>query len=120
MKKLILAAVTVGAFAGGAAFAQPTSGVQPGYTNPEYGPQIYGNSGWTPEQAAPYGVYPYGFPNVLNNQALILSDGRYVLPQYQQAPQYQIASPYPRTSRDRDGDGVRNSRDNYPNDPRYR
>jgi hypothetical protein len=118
MKKLILAAVTVGAFASGAAFAQATTGVQPGYTHPELGPQIYGNSGWTPDQAAPYGSV-YSFPNVLN-QALILSDGRYVLPQYQQAPQYQIASPYPRTSRDRDGDGVRNSRDNYPNDPRYR
>ena len=30
------------------------------------------------------------------------------------------ASAYPRTSRDRDGDGVRNNRDRYPDDPRYR
>lgn len=29
-------------------------------------------------------------------------------------------TPYPRTSRDRDGDGVPNSRDRYPDDPRYR
>lgn len=31
-----------------------------------------------------------------------------------------IATPYPPTRRDRDGDGVRNSRDRYPDDPRYR
>jgi len=56
------------------------------------------------------GYYPwangYGLPS-------IIADGRW-------GQNYGYQSQYPRTSRDRDGDGVRNNRDRYPDDPRYR
>jgi hypothetical protein len=45
----------------------------------------------------------YGLPS-------IIADGRW-------GQNYGYASPYPRTDRDRDGDGVRNNRDRYPDDP---
>ena len=115
MKKLILVLAGAAALAGGTAFAQATSpdftGVQPGVTHPEY-PQAYGNSGWTPDKA--YG-YNNGYPYNRGQLPYILSDGRLVVPQ---VPQY--VTPYARTNRDRDGDGIRNSRDRYPDDPRYR
>lgn len=50
------------------------------------------------------GVYPWG--TVLQG-----------VPYYGGVP---YAALYPRTSRDRDGDGIRNRRDRYPDDPRYR
>ena len=74
----------------------------------------------------------------LNNPALVMGDEGWAQFQRQQqqrlgapgyyntwpyaAQQYPYAyrSPYERTQRDRDGDGVRNSRDRYPDDPRYR
>lgn len=40
-------------------------------------------------------------------------DGRYYVP-------HTFVTPYAPTRRDRDGDGIRNSRDRYPDDPRYR
>ena len=55
---------------------------------------LYGNNNY----GETYGYNNYGYNN--NN--------------------YGYTSPYPRTSRDRDGDGVPNSRDRYPDDPRYR
>ena len=122
MKKLILVVAAAASLAGGAAFAQATSpqftGVQ-GSTHPEY-PNPYGNGGWTPDMA--YGSGPSGGSQVTPRwyypgAPIILSDGRLITqPQYQS----QYVTPYQPTTRDRDGDGVRNSRDRYPDDPRYR
>jgi hypothetical protein len=78
-------------------------------SNGNYDPRIA-------QENAARGIYPYvpgtyaypgvyGYPQVLANGQLVQP---YALGQY------------PRTSRDRDGDGVRNSRDRYPDDPRYR
>ena len=58
--------------------------------------QQSGNSRYWPYSSAPYAGLPYAWG----------------------VPQYQ--APYARSERDRDGDGVRNSRDRYPDDPRYR
>jgi hypothetical protein len=114
MKKLIIAAtIAAGTLGTGAVFAQADhTGTQPGYVNPQYGPQVYGNSGWTPDRA--YGGNVYVVPNIIG-QAQILSDGRFVVP----GALYGY-SQYERTNRDRDGDGIRNNRDRYPDDPRYR
>jgi hypothetical protein len=64
-----------------------------------------------------YGYYPwgnaYGLPGVI-------ADGRWGQNYGYNNTPYAYASPYARTERDRDGDGVRNSRDRYPDDPRYR
>jgi hypothetical protein len=62
------------------------------------------------------GIYPpnygyYGYGGVYGLPSVIAGN--------QWGQQYGFTSPYPRTSRDRDGDGVRNSRDRYPDDPRY-
>jgi hypothetical protein len=62
-----------------------------------------------------YCGYPYyGQLGSLSQLPLILSDGRLAI------PQQQFVAPYSRTQRDRDGEGIRNSRDRYPDDPRYR
>jgi hypothetical protein len=112
MKKLILVLAATATLAGGQALAQANlpqfTGVQPGVTHPEY-PQAYGNSGWTPDMAYGNNNYPYHSGQV----PFVLSDGRWVLPQA-------VVPAYRPSSRDRDGDGVRNSRDRYPDDPRYR
>ena len=65
------------------------------------------------QENAARGIYPqgayyggiYGFPQIIANGQLV---------------QPHIFGQYPRTNRDRDGDGVRNSRDRYPDDGRYR
>ena len=110
MKKLMYAMAATGALLATGAFAQADSpqftGVQPGITHPDRGGYIYGNSGWTPEQMA--GNNAEG--------SLLYGDGLYVQRQYRQ--QYQPR--FDRTPRDRDGDGVRNRQDRFPDDPRYR
>jgi hypothetical protein len=117
MKKLILALAAVAGLSAGTAFAQANSpqftGVQPGTTHPQY-PNPWGNSGWTPDMAygSDHNVYPRSYPYHLSQAPWLLSDGRWINRQY--------VTPYARTTRDRDGDGVRNSRDRYPDDPRYR
>lgn len=117
MKKLIYVLAAASALAGGAAFAQATdpqfTGVQQGNTQPQY-PNPYGNSGWTPDMAYGGNGNVYIYPRAYGVEQLpyILSDGRWGSQQY--------VTPYARTNRDRDGDGVRNSRDRYPDDPRYR
>lgn len=108
MKKHILTAAAIGLLAAGGAMAQPNN-LQPG--DPAYGGQIYGNSGWTPDQAYG-GQNVWVYPNIIS-QSQILRDGRYVVPGY-------YGSQYERSRRDRDGDGIRNNRDRYPDDPRYR
>ena len=107
MKKRIHFALFAAALTAGSAFAQinPNSErsnpAQPGIVHPENAP-AYGNSGWTIEQD----LYNGGRPLVQPEQ------------RYRSWERW--ASAYPRTSRDRDGDGVRNNRDRYPDDPRYR
>ncbi len=106
MNKFIHFALLASALATGPAFAQADSErfnpTQPGIAHPEVDTPAYGNSGWTLEQD----LYNGGRPIVAPSQ------GRRALERR--------ASPYPRTSRDRDGDGVPNRRDRYPDDRRYR
>ena len=115
MKRHIYALAAVASLFASGAFAQATdprfTGVQPGIAHPETLPQPYGNSGWTVDQA--YGSNGAGPAWGADLGGVQLSDGRWVAPQY-----YQY-SRYPRTRRDRDGDGVPNNRDRYPDDPRY-
>jgi hypothetical protein len=116
---LALGAASTGAFADAECQAGSAWGGKPGCGNsvvvPQAQPQVYGGhdqgaSGWSPDMAYGQQGYYYGLPGVLGQ---ILADGRVV-------PQYQYQAPYARTDRDRDGDGIRNNRDRYPDDPRYR
>jgi hypothetical protein len=109
MRKLMLSVFAVAGFAAGAAFAQSGDAEsQAGSawrSNPDsvYGPvpgtaEYYGNSGWPPA-----------------DQRVYDSRSRRYGPADRSAPVY----PYVQPSRgDRDGDGVRNRRDRYPDDPR--
>ena len=113
MKKMMTVLLAAAALAG-AGMAQADQGacVTRGIcdnVNPEAGGDAYGNydvrlaeqRGLVPPGTAAANGYGYGWgPGYYGwNQA--------------------YATPYPRTSRDRDGDGVRNNRDRYPDDPRY-
>jgi len=115
MKKMLTVLLAVAAL-GGAGLAQADQGacVTRGICdniNPEAGGDEHGNydvrlaeqRGLVPPgtAAANSGYYGYGWGNW----------GNWGQP---------YASAFPRTSRDRDGDGVRNNRDRYPDDPRYR
>lgn len=129
MKKLIYVAAAAAALMAGGAFAQgdaecqagaaygPKPGCDSAATPPAsayYGNRVYGNSGWTPEQAygGNYGnVLPYVLGSALGG--VLLNDGRWV-----SSNNYAYNTPYPRTRRDRDGDGVPNWQDRYPDDPR--
>jgi hypothetical protein len=110
MRKLVLSMIAVASLAASAAFAQSGDAEsQSGSawrSNPDYGPvpgtpEYYGNSGWPPVQQP----QPYGYDN----------RGRAVPYAYRGAPAYRHLQP---SRRDRDGDGVRNSRDRYPDNPR--
>lgn len=122
MKKLILTVALAGA--AGLAMAQSGSAECAGAaSNPNAfpdscfgGAQGRPNQGYRLFQGVPYGSYgvtPYG--GYANNPwgvvAQALPYGTYPVP---------YASQYPRTRNDRDGDGIRNRRDRYPDDPRYR
>ena len=120
MKKLIMTAAAAAALTGmGGAFAQSAE-CQPGIfghstmpgcqSNPNVGIEDHG-WGWGSKLFG-YGGYPQGQP-------LVLADGRVIIPQYV-LPQQQVLPQFQPSRRDRDGDGVRNSRDRYPDDPRYR
>lgn len=131
MKKPVLAIAAVIALGAGSVFAQANV-VGNGMPDPpaEVAPHdVYGNSGWTPEQA-----YGYGVPNRSYRGVYALPDGRLVVPQAYANNNY-VYRPYASRGRigdidgdgvrdrrdtDRDGDGVRNSRDRYPDDYRYR
>jgi hypothetical protein len=110
MRKLVLSMIAVASLAASAAFAQSGDAEsQSGSawrSNPDYGPvpgtpEYYGNSGWPPVQQPQL----YGYDN----------RGRAVPYAYRGAPAYRHLQP---SRRDRDGDGVRNSRDRYPDNPR--
>jgi hypothetical protein len=114
MKKLIIAAAALAAtLAGTSSFAQSGSaGCQAGSgwgssapgcndASNTYPPaDALGNSGWTPP-------------------AYIYTPSRGYVP-YAGSPYYSYNVPrYSRNRRDRDGDGIPNSRDRYPDDPRW-
>ena len=115
MKRLVIAALAASSLAGGAVLAQSaqenSNAQQFSVPHPERGGYIYGNSGWTPDQV--YGG-SQNYPSYLGNQLpnIIAGSGALVLPQA--VPQYQPSRG------DRDGDGVRNRADRYPDNPRYR
>jgi hypothetical protein len=105
MKKLMLSALAVASLWAGGAFAQSAEELAgsawrpPVYNGQIPGtPEYYGNSGWPPLQQQPY---VYG--------------NRYYVP-YATVPAYPYV-PYARTRSDRDGDGIPNRRDRYPDDP---
>jgi hypothetical protein len=112
MKKLIYAAAAIAALvAAGPSFAQSAEcqagsawGAQPGCDSASMPPSVYGNSGWPPAGAG-Y-TYPY----------LAQALPQFVTPYAYSVPRSQRVYP---SRRDRDGDGVRNSQDRYPDDPRY-
>ena len=107
MKKLMLSALVVASLSAGAAFAQAadeqagSSWRPPVYNGPVPGtPEYYGNSGWSPLQLQ----QPYVYGN------------RYYVP-YSTAPAYPYVPYANRRRGDRDGDGIPNRRDRYPDDP---
>lgn len=113
MKKLIVSALLAAGLAavGGTAFAQAAEGQagsayrQPGAA--DYGPvpgtaDYYCNSGFCPP------------PTVYYDGRRVYSRPYAAAPVY---PHYPYATPYARTQRDRDGDGVINRRDRFPDDP---
>lgn len=116
MKKLIVALAVAGA--AGMAMAQSGSAECAGAASnpnafPDYcfgGPQGRPYSGYQVFRGPGYNVTPYG--GYGNPWGIIAQ----ALP-YGTVP---YASQYPRTRNDRDGDGIRNRRDRYPDDPRYR
>lgn len=105
MKKAFIAAAALAALAaGGAAMAQGSAQCQADpdscSSTPSYGyrgPNVYVQPGVRIAQ----GARPYAY-----NQ-------QYAQPRYRQWQR----TPYARTRRDHDGDGVPNWRDRYPNDP---
>jgi len=107
MRKLMLSMIAVASLAAGSVFAQDAgtlAGSAWSAPNPQvYGPvpgspDYYGNSGWPP-QPQPY---------VYDNRAYVPYTYRNNVPAY----------PYVRPRRgDRDGDGIPNRRDRYPDDP---
>lgn len=134
MKKLMLSLAAVAALASGGAWAQGADcqagsawGTPPGCGNPSDNTLIYGNnSGWPPANG---NVYSYGYalpgvlgalglPQVINNGSVYTTpDGRRVYVDPNTGIAYAQNS---RRSWDRDGDGIANNRDRYPDDPRYR
>jgi hypothetical protein len=87
------------------------------YGDQPYG--VYGNPGYTQQGYQVYGApgYPaYGNPGYppVNNSGYYGGATVYGTQPYPQG----YAQPYGADSRDRDGDGVRNRDDRYPDDPR--
>jgi hypothetical protein len=120
MKKLMYVVAAAASLLAGGAFAQATdprfTGEQPGISHPEQGGYIYGNSGWTPEQTGSNNGTYYGNPAVSAALgSVLLNDGRVV-----NRHNYQSGSRFARTRRDRDGDGIPNRQDRYPDDPNRR
>lgn len=121
MKKLMCVAAAAAALVAGSAFAQSAEcqagsawGPKPGCDSSGGVPaQVYGNSGWSPDMI--YNNNGYGVPYALGALGgVLLNDGRWV------PNNYAYNTPYTRSRRDRDGDGIPNWQDRYPDDPRYR
>jgi len=115
MKKLMLSALAVASLTAGAAFAQSADELAgsawraPVYNGPVGAAEYYGNSGWPPAQQQPY-VYGSRY------YAPYAAAPAYPYVPYAAAPAYPY-TPYARTRSDRDGDGIPNRRDRYPDDP---
>lgn len=113
MKRLIIGVAV--AAAAGASFAQTGSAeCSLGPSSPAW---CYPDS----QQQQPYVrryVQPYGYAwgNRWDNRGYAYTAPWGVA----QARRYGYVTPYPRTRRDRDGDGVPNRWDRHPDDPRYR
>lgn len=110
MKKLMIA-LAVAAAAGGAFAQSGAAECQLGGSSPAW---CFGQAGQQPQ--AQNDQYRNGWGN--------RTYGYYGTPWgvAQASPYYNngYAAPYQRTRRDRDGDGIPNRRDRYPDDPRYR
>ena len=114
MNKLIFSTLAAGMLAsGGAAFAQ-ASGYDAAHSEntPTCG-RVFG----TPYHTCAGGTPPteaqvYVAPDPRGNRAFA--------PRYDNAPAYPYVVPDRRTRRDRDGDGVDNRSDRYPDDPNRR
>jgi hypothetical protein len=134
MKKFITAAVAAGALAaGGAASAQDFGSIianifgfgQPTYTQPNYGYGTYGGPAVVAPQAQIYADQygrrfyydQYGRQVYLNTapQQQIIGYDSYGRPVYGSTHAY--SGTY--NSWDRDGDGIANTRDRWPDDRRY-
>jgi hypothetical protein len=142
MRKLIVSALAVGALAvGGAASAQDLGAVLGsvlGFGTPQYGyntgtPAVVAGAYPSQIYVDPDGRQVYVQPNVNGaGQVYVDPDGRQVYVQPNTSiigydafgrPLYNTQSrnyAYSDPRGDRDGDGVRNRRDRYPDDPRYR
>ena len=122
MKKLMLSTAIAAVLAAAAPLAMADAESQAGsawrnqgQNGPAYGtPEYYGNSGWPPpaEQQAPNAYYPRGYDQRAYDQRAYDQRAYGAYPYGYDNRQYQA------TRRDRDGDGVRNNRDRYPDDPR--
>jgi hypothetical protein len=130
MKKLIATAVAAGALAvSGAASAQdfgnillnilglgaPTYNYGNNYPGVVAGQQIYQDQYGRQFYYDQYGRQVH-INNYNNNTARIVGYDQYGRPVYNNSGAYA----YGGSSWDHDGDGVANSRDRWPNDPRYR
>jgi hypothetical protein len=112
MKKLILALAVAGA--AGLAMAQSGSAECAGAAS---NPNAFPDSCFGGPQGRPYQGYQIFRGQAYNNNPWgLIAQG---VP-YRGGYSVPYASLYPRTRNDRDGDGVRNRRDRYPDDPRYR
>ena len=122
MKKLIVALAVAGA--AGMAMAQSGSAECAGAaSNPNAFPDFcFGGPQGRPYQG--YRIIPYGNGyNIAGNGYNITGNNPWgIIAQGLPWAGYTVpyASQYERTRRDRDGDGIRNRNDRYPDDPRYR
>ncbi|MBC5765318.1 hypothetical protein [Ramlibacter albus] len=127
MNKLIYSVAAVAALFAGGAWAQADCqagsawGTNPGCGPTNAVPPIVGNSGWTPpyyypEQAVIPGIAYPQLSQVLPQQVYPYANATHIWVDPSTGQQYSIR---PRRN-DRDGDGVRDNRDRYPDDPRFR
>lgn len=129
MKKLILAAVALGALGTGGAFAQVLCGTAntPQCPNPATAPYYQPN--YYPHPSSAGAPPPQSWAEAAT--AARVWSGRDQYAYGGQLPWLAWDEPYSyrdrdgdgvhnRRDRDRDGDGIRNWRDRYPDDPRFR
>jgi hypothetical protein len=140
MKKLMLSVLAMGCLFGAANVALADEDSQAGSawvnspylhpTPPPGAPDYYGNNVWPPApqvQPQPRARAPLSY----GNRGAVVPQQYPAdrVPQYSSAPHYPYTTAVPvapvvpvgpRTERDRDGDGVPNRRDAYPDDPTRR
>jgi hypothetical protein len=109
MKKLMIA-LAVAAAAGGAFAQSGAAECQLGPSSPAW---CFGQAGQQPQAQ-------YNNPYVWSNRSPYVYGTPWGVAQASRYYNNGYAAPYQRTRRDRDGDGIPNRRDRYPDDPRYR